>query len=370
MKKSDGSMEDWVLSDYTENGQDFVLAQRKHATFSTEPWEDGPYSSLARNGRYLIPVSHHDGVPICFNQRSEMVLQQRKQVRFRARDVVVVAYPRSGSTWVEQATLLILKHGDPTTLNTKQKNAFNPSRPERRGKVHLDLLFTKRPGKSAEPWGSSCGQDMPTTADDLEKIPFRRLFKTHRRPHMLAGMGEFPEQLKAKVPPPFTESDVKLIWIIRDPRDVVTSLHRVNIANFEKLGVPFTPFVKAFLEGRIFGGFWDVYTLEWLSLSKRYPRQFLILSYEDNVKNPRRTIEKIAKFLEVELTEQEVQACVKNSSFEAMKEMSRDAVVPHVHYGKAGGWRRKMTQEQNECFNKLCSNPALGSFGSRYIYHE
>lgn len=72
-------------------------------------------------------------------------------------------------------------------------------------------------------------------------LVYLRLFKTHRRPHIaLRGpSGEPPRALGAKY----------LMWVC-DPKDVIFSLYRINLLNLVVLGMPFTLFVKLFVEGK------------------------------------------------------------------------------------------------------------------------
>jgi len=372
MPKITDSLDDWVISDYEEQGQSFLVASKKGVTYDKSLAEEGPYEKLDRNGRYLIPINYAYGSNFAFFTKKEMLDRQHRELNFKNDDVIIAAYPRAGCTWMEQIVLLVMHRGDPNALDTKTKNTYDPkANPPRNGKVLFETMFAEKSDVDmAAPWGSLCGQDMGLTKEDIESIPFRRLFKVHYRPHSLPGMSKAPEHGENFVKAPVDVDGVKIILLLRDPKDVALSLIRVNSINLQKGGVPLTPFLKTFLDGKLYSNDWNTYYQEWLDIVNQHPDKFLVIAYEDNITDSVGTIERVAKFLGMDLTEEEKESCRKYSAFGAMKEMSKNSKAEHVHVGKVGAWRDIYTKEVVEAFNEKLRDEKLGSYAERYIVND
>lgn len=365
------NLDNWITYPYEENGQHFTVVQSKDRPILEDLRSEGPFESMNRDGRYLIPVNRFRDIVLAPSITAEMFEKQRKLIRYRPSDIVITTFPRSGTTWTEQLVLLMLSRGDPSQIDTRDKNSYYRSRPNRLGKVFFDNLYHNDPDSNiAAPWGVTCGQDLGMRAEHLDAIPFRRVVKTHHCAHMMIGMGEAKHELDKKQFPPVTVDNVKFLWVCRDPKDVVLSLRRINTTNYKKHGIPITPFVKAFLEGKTNRGSWALHTKEWRAYAEKYPNNVLPVSFEESKVDPTKVARKIAQFLDIELTDDELANCVKYSSFEQMKEMQKGAEAEHVHSGLAGGWHDVFSQEIIEAFNKMVSDPALGEYGKRYIYHK
>jgi Sulfotransferase domain len=63
------------------------------------------------------------------------------KVRYRHDDILVVSYPKCGTTWIEQCVLLILRDGDKSGLNPATKNVYSPAAPEKGGKIWLEACI-------------------------------------------------------------------------------------------------------------------------------------------------------------------------------------------------------------------------------------
>lgn len=363
-------LDDWITYPYHENGQDFTVVQRKDRATKDDLREDGPFESMNRDGRYIVPINRFRDVVLVPSITADMFVQQREEIRLRDGDIVVATFPRSGTTWTEQLVMLLLSKGDPSQLNTRDKNAYDPSQPTRPGKVFLDYLYHAEPTRNiAAPWGKTSGNDITMRAADIDAMPFtRRVFKTHHLAHMLIGFGPHADHLDRCEPPPLPKN-VKFLWVSRDPKDVMLSMMHINTTNYEAHDFPITAFAKLFLDGVTNRGSWALHTTEWSRLAEQRPDVILPLTYEGNKADPLGAARRIASFLDIDVTEDELQNCVKWSSFDAMKEMSKGGTYVHVHSGRVGGWQQQLSPDVIQGFNEMLSDPALGEHGRRYTHH-
>lgn len=267
---------------------------------------------------------------------------------------------------MEQLIILVLHKGNPSVLNSSEKNAFNPAHPERFGKVNIDTMYYEGPGDICSPWDHALGQDRYITAEHLDPIKFCRLFKSHFPVYLFVGMGEQRKALESRVALKFDKADVKIVYLIRDPKDVALSHLPLNSLNLEKHGFPFPAYAKLFLEGKVSAGHWGQHTKNWLEVAAQYPEAFLVVTYEDIKEDPEGTARKVANFLNIDLTEGQLQACLHYSSFEVIKDMSKNSHVEHIHKDTVGGWRKRMSPEIVEAFNEMVRKAGLGKYGKKY----
>lgn len=367
------SIWDWACARYHENGQDFLVATqnsdeleiRDNHLLSDLSDEEMP---LVRNGKYLLPISRIRGFIKPHYMTRAMFSAQRQHLNFRESDVVVLTYQRSGTTWTEQLVLLLLHAGNEAILNTREKNAYRPDVPGSRGKLYTELLFREDGDQDlAAPWGTMCGQDSFIDFEEIEALRPPRLFKTHTTPELWVGNGEQKQALQNRRFPKFASS-VKIVYVIRDPKDVAVSWYLSrNSCNFNGHGWPFTPYLKLFLDGTIPNGSWFAHTKKWLKVAEEFPDNFLILTYEEMKKAPFQAAVKVCEFLGLTLDEKIIKKCVELSSFDRMKQMAKDAKANHVRAGSVGEWSKYVSEEALRVFNKMLNDPALGEYGKRYV---
>ncbi len=187
----------------------------------------------------------------------------------------------------------------------------------------------------------------PLTLLDMERlVPFvdgqtRRFFKAMPRPRVIKDHGSFNPQYK------------NVIYIVRDPRDVVVSGYNFALrgATIDE-SYPMTTFVNEFVRGaRSVVGSWGENVASWLATRGNTPR-FLLLRYEDMLSETARELGKIASFLGMQVTADRLAEVVNRSSADNMrklekmhgnkwaqnKDMKRKD-IPFVRSAKAGGWQ-------------------------------
>ena len=219
-------------------------------------------------------------------------------------DTFLVSFPKSGNTW---ARFLIA-------------NLVRPNE-----KIDFSNVNRVIPGPEV------------TRNRDLMRIPRPRIIKSHQY---------------------FDPRYRQVIYIVRDPRDVVVSQY--HFQRKRKLiadGFPLTDFVEKFLSGETcFYGSWGEHVGSWLATRHGQPG-FLLLRYEDMVADTARELAKIASFLGRTAAPDMIERAVARSSADAMRQLEKSQAqlftstkdtrqdIPFVRAAKAGGWRSALPEE-------------------------
>ena len=99
--------------------------------------------------------------------------------------------------------------------------------------------------------------------------------------------------------------------------------------------------------------------------------------YEDLVKNPEEEVEKLANFIGVDLSKEEVGKVVALTSFDSMRDLfvkgdprslgSKEHGKAFIRKGKIGGWKKQFTEEQNKILEERYEK-VLKSKGMEFQY--
>lgn len=220
-------------------------------------------------------------------------------------DVFLVSYPRSGNTWARFLISNLVFQNDPTTFANVEARIpeiyFNPD--------HV-----------------------------MRRLPRPRILKSHEcfQPH-------YP----------------RIIYIVRDPRDVAISFyhHNVKWRNISD-DYPMEEFVPRFMAAEFDTkwGSWSDHVLSWLSM-RQGRSDFLFLRYEDMKQDPTAALKQIGTFLQgcsfrdIDLTEAKLARAVELSSPERMRQLEKEQAgkwvltkqtrsdKPFVRTATAGGWK-------------------------------
>ncbi|XP_077996528.1 sulfotransferase 2A1-like [Glandiceps talaboti] len=250
---------------------------------------------------------------------------------WRQSDVVVIGYPKSGSTWVSNILQNIQDFGLVSRGNSKQFLPFD----------WLIVNPTSMPGVRGE-----IAAQFQTGQLDL-KSP--RLIRSHLPLHL------FPwKQARA--------SNVKTICVIRNPKDVCVSMHHfINGIGHGKMALEWNKTVEEFAKGRIPLGPWLQHVIQWKTVG--IEDNVLHVTYEDVKEDMSNAIRKFGNFLQVDLSDQDIQRIEIACSVEGMRESIHKYVIhdwgfvdgdvkQFVRKGIVGDWKNHFSVAQNEMFDE------------------
>jgi len=226
-------------------------------------------------------------------------------------DVFLVSYPRSGNTWARFLLGNLLRRNEPVTFSNIEST--------------IPEIYFNRDRV-------------------LRRLPRPRLLKSH-------------ECFQPQYP--------RVIYIVRDPRDVAVSYyhHNVKARNISE-DYPLATFVPRFVAGefdRKFGS-WRDNVLSWIALRKGNPG-FLMLRYEDMKQNPARALTELVSFLErasfcgIDSSTEALQRAIQLSSPERMRVLEKQEATrwvltkqtrkdkPFVRSAVAGGWKTQLDEK-------------------------
>ena len=218
-------------------------------------------------------------------------------------DTFVVSYPRSGNTWTR---FLI------ANLVYPEKNV---------GFANIEKLI-------------------PDTSSQSN-----RALKSTPRPRIIKSHEYFDHRYR------------KVIYIVRDPRDVALSYYDFQRKYMQiDDAYPLEQYVEDFVQGRLISidwGTWAENVSSWI-YTRGKSTNFLLLRYEDMMKDTTRELTRIAQFFGIEATPTRLQEVIDRSSAERMRELekleadrwiatkNRRKDIPFVRVAKAGGWRTSL----------------------------
>ncbi|HUO14446.1 MAG TPA: sulfotransferase domain-containing protein [Verrucomicrobiae bacterium] len=115
----------------------------------------------------------------------------------------------------------------------------------------------------------------------------------------------------------------KVIYIVRDPRDVAVSNYHWELKRGSvRDGYPIEDFVPRWMEAQFWPriGSWGDHVTSWLSTRQGKPG-FLMLRYEDLKKQPHESLRRVAEFLGIEPTNERLSRAIELSSADRMRQL-------------------------------------------------
>ncbi|XP_034410409.1 sulfotransferase family 2, cytosolic sulfotransferase 3 isoform X1 [Cyclopterus lumpus] len=247
-------------------------------------------------------------------------LKFAQEFTFKDDDVAVAVYPKSGTTWMQEILPLVLNGGDLTPIQTIPNWDRVPWLEEKRLSVVVDKLESPRG------------------------------LVTH-----------FPYHL---MPPSFHTSKAKVIYLMRNPKDVVvSSYHFHKMAEFLETPATLDEFMEKFLQGRVMFGKWTDHVKSWRGTD--LGDRIMYITYEEMVQDLPAALGRISDFLGRNLSEEATRKIAEHCSFNAMKNnrMSNFSLVPKKYMnsdtspflrkGIAGDWENHFSPEQLVSFTSV-----------------
>jgi len=145
----------------------------------------------------------------------------------------------------------------------------------------------------------------------------------------------------------------RVIYIVRDPRDVaVSNFHwEMKQRSFHDQ-LPIQDFLPPWIEGKIWDrlGNWGDHVTSWLS-TRGGKDGFLVLRYEDMIEDPARELVKVANLLGIQRTQEQLARAAELSSADRMRQLEEKQGgkwvqtrytrqdKPFVRKASSGGWK-------------------------------
>jgi hypothetical protein len=151
----------------------------------------------------------------------------------------------------------------------------------------------------------------------------------------------------------------KVIYIVRDPRDVAVSNYHWELKlRSVREGFPIDEFVPLWMAPQFWPriGSWGDHVSSWLATRQGHDG-FLLLRYEELKKNPEQELAQVAEFLGIEATPERLTRAVELSSAENMRKLeSKESGKwvattltrqdkPFVRNATSGGWKNVLPEK-------------------------
>jgi hypothetical protein len=216
-------------------------------------------------------------------------------------DTFIVSYPRSGNTWTRFLIANLVHPEEPATF------------------ANIERLVPDSEAQSS------------------------RYFKSLPRPRLIKSHQYFDPRYK------------KVIYIVRDPRDVALSYYDFQ-RKYRQIedGYPLSQYVDDFVGGRLSSadwGTWGENVGSWVSARQKHAG-FLLLRYEDMMADTARELAKIAAFLGIAPDPEALTNAINLSSADRMRSLEKSqgnewvstknkrSDIPFIRTASSGGWRK------------------------------
>ncbi len=227
-----------------------------------------------------------------------------RDIEIRSDDVFFASYPKSGNTWLRYM-LACLLHPE-NEIKLSQLDGFLP-----------DIYAHSH--------------------DELANLSGPRLLKTHDC---------------------FDPRCQKVIYIVRDPRDVAISYYYYQLKHgFLAQDYPLGSYIHQFCQSPGGGfGSWQENIGSWLG-ARQSNSDFMLLRYEDMLMNPEKSLTEVIKHLGWQYSRKQIQVAVEAGCFSRMQQLehaekevwreSRNSQcdVLFMRSGKHGQWTSELTDE-------------------------
>ena len=285
-----------------------------------EGWEPLPRDPNFKNPTWR--TYRYRGITFASSHLEWGFLQQMEKFRGRSSDVLVISYPKSGTTWLMEIVWRVV-HGE--------------TGPESGGDAPLEFRFPMLDVDSVKGL---------TDMTNLHEMADPRLIKSHLPHHLL------PESVLT--------SGAKILYVSRDPRDVcVSRYHFCRMIEAMQYRGTFAQFRASFARGELFCGPYRKHVQGY----QEHSDTVFCVTYEELHQDRAGVVRKVAAFLNRPITEDQVKAIVRYTSFKVMREnpatnfhqwhktgMASEDESTFMRKGVSGDWRNYFTEEESEEF--------------------
>ncbi len=155
----------------------------------------------------------------------------------------------------------------------------------------------------------------------------------------------------------YNNSFRKVIYLVRDPRDVSVSYfyYSKKIKYIDK-NMSFNDFLELFLKGDVPYGRWDSHVNGWLK-NRNNLDDFLFIKYEDMLEEPFKLSKSVLEFAGFDVDSIRLEEAIENSSFSKLSMLEKnnqqtnkylsntDHSIPFIRKGIAGDYKRFFSEK-------------------------
>ncbi len=287
----------------------------------TDPKQAGIKPAMKKTASFLLKGFHillKKTIDILTDINATTELYRLAHLDFSPRDddIVIVTYPRSGTTWMQMILYQLTTDG----------NMDIP---------HISVVT---------PWIERSFCMGLKTPDDFESLPSPRVFKSHMH---YSWTPKWP---------------CRFIYIVRNGKDVAVSYYHLYKTHLNFKGT-FSEFFDLFIRGKLLYDSWFEHVAGWWK-HKDAPN-ILFLKYEDLKRDLEGCVREIADFCEIEIQPERFPEILERCSFSYMKthesvfdptmeKMLEKGYILNSFFrkGETGQGKQYLTPEQEKVFEK------------------
>jgi estrone sulfotransferase len=252
-------------------------------------------------------------------------------------DIITASFPKTGTTWVQEIVWILTNNFDYDTAKKIDLNLRSP------------IMEISRPARAA--------------------------LEIQKRPHQYHYHAPYP--LLAKE---ILDKKIKVIYVTRNPKDACVSLlHFYKFIDWFQYRGDLNEFARMFMNDEVMFAPYDKHILSYWE--HRDDGHILFVTYEELKQDLRGGIKKIAAFLGVSITDEQLHKLAEHTSFGSMAKLNtvnreefytglgvKDAEgEKFMRKGIIGDWKNNFDKETNEEFDKWIAE-RFDNTGINFIY--
>lgn len=188
------------------------------------------------------------------------------------------------------------------------------------------------------------------------------------RPNMYIFPIGFASVIHTHVPPSHRLNDC--FYVVRDGRDSIVSAYfkaierlkndtpdvyrnkllKVFDDDLDNIAHNLPAYIQFRFEEK--GQNWGTHVLGWLQKAQRYPKQIVVVKYEDMLSDPEGTFTKVLQEKYGDVDKNLVAVAVQRQQFDRQRKRPSDQHRTYMRKGVAGDWRNWFTPECNTLFEQ------------------